>query len=91
MPAAPRTISFTEHHLSLMDSLVSAGHHASSSEVIREALRRYEADLDREQAHLAYLQRLGDQGEAEIARGAYKRVAPEDLGAFLASLGRDEE
>ncbi len=35
------------------------------------------------------LRRLAEQGEAEIARGEYDEVAPEDLGRYLNSLGRD--
>jgi antitoxin ParD1/3/4 len=89
MPAAPRTISFTDRHLGMLDQLVSEGRHSSSSEVIREALRRYEADLDREKAHLDYLRRLGDEGEAAFERGEYTSVKPEDLRAFLRSLGSD--
>jgi antitoxin ParD1/3/4 len=89
MPAAPRTISFTDRHLSLLDRLISDGRHSSSSEVIREALRRYEADLDREEAHLDYLRRLGDEGEADIAAGRFTDVRHDQLHEFFESLDRE--
>jgi Arc/MetJ-type ribon-helix-helix transcriptional regulator len=60
---------------------------ARTSEVVQEALRRYEDDVRRDDADLAYIRRLAEQGEAEIARGEYDAVAPEDLGKYLRSLG----
>jgi antitoxin ParD1/3/4 len=88
MPAAPRTISFTERHLSLIDRMLQEGRHQSSSEVVREAMRRYEAELERDEAHLAYLRRLGDEGEADLTAGRYTDVPKEDLGEYLRGLGR---
>jgi antitoxin ParD1/3/4 len=89
MPATARTVSLTEHQQRFLDAQVAAGRHGSTSEVVREALRRYEDDVRREEAHLAYIRRLAEQGEAEIARGEYDAVAPEDLGRYLTSLGRE--
>jgi len=89
MPATARTVSLTEHQQKFLEAQVAAGRHGSTSEVVREALRRYEDDVRREDAHLAYIRRLAEQGEAEIARGEYDEVAAEDLGRYLKSLGRD--
>jgi antitoxin ParD1/3/4 len=88
MPAAPRTISFTERHLSLIDRMLEEGRHQSSSEVVREAMRRYEADLERDEVHMAYLHRLGDEGEADLAAGRYTDVPKEHLSEYLSGLGR---
>jgi len=88
MPAAPRTISFTQRHLSLIDRMLQEGHHQSSSEVVREAMRRYEAELEREEAHLTYLRRIGDEGEADIERGDYVDVPLDGLADHLRGLGR---
>jgi antitoxin ParD1/3/4 len=88
MPAAPRTISFIERHLSLIDRMLEEGRHQSSSEVVREAMRRYEADLERDEVHMAYLQRLGDEGEADLAAGRYTDVPKEQLSEYLSGLGR---
>jgi antitoxin ParD1/3/4 len=87
MPATARTVSLTEHQHKFLDAQVAAGRHGSTSEVVREALRRYEDDVRREEAHLAYIRRLAEQGEADIARGEFDEVAPHDLGRYLKSLG----
>ena len=89
MPATARTVSLTEHQQKFLEAQVSAGRHGSTSEVVREALRRYEDDIVREQAHLDYLRRLGDQGEAEFARGEFESVELDTLGEYLSSLGRE--
>jgi antitoxin ParD1/3/4 len=91
MVATARTVSLTEHQQKFLDAQVQAGRHGSTSEVVREALRRYEDDVLREQAHLAYLRRLGDEGEAAFERSEYTSVKPADLRSFLSSLGRDGE
>jgi antitoxin ParD1/3/4 len=89
MVASARTVSLTEHQQKFLDSQVQAGRHGSSSEVVREALRRYEDDVKREEAHLAYLRRMGDEGEAAIAKGDYTDVPYDQLDSFLESLGRE--
>ncbi len=89
MPASARTVSLTTHQQEFLDAQVAAGRHASPSEVVREALRRYEDDVRREDAHLAYIRRLAEHGEAEMARGDYDAVATVDLGRYLGSLGRE--
>ncbi|MCB8878487.1 type II toxin-antitoxin system ParD family antitoxin [Acidisoma silvae] len=89
MPAVARTISITEHHDAFLSDQIAQGRHASTSEVVREALRRYEDDVRREEAHLAYLKRLGDEGEVAIDKGDYIDVPHDQLGSFLDSLGRE--
>jgi antitoxin ParD1/3/4 len=91
MPASARTVSLTEHQQQFLDAQVAAGRHGSTSEVVREALRRYEDDVKREEAHLAYLRRLGDEGEGAYARGDYVSVPLDELDDFLSRLGHDGE
>jgi antitoxin ParD1/3/4 len=91
MVATARTVSLTEHQQKFLDAQVQAGRHGSTSEVVREALRRYEDDVLREQAHLTYIRRLADEGEAAHARGDYTRVTLDGLDDFLSGLGRDPE
>jgi antitoxin ParD1/3/4 len=83
-----RNISLTDRHQQFVDSQVATGRHASSSEVVREALRRYEDDVSREKVHLAYLKRLGDLGEAAYQRGEYTTVEREGIADHIRSLGR---
>jgi antitoxin ParD1/3/4 len=88
MAASARTVSLTEHQQRFLDEQVRTGRHGSSSEVVREALRRYEDDVKREEAQLAYLRRLGDEGEADIAAGRFADVAHDQLDGYLEALGR---
>ena len=87
--ATALTVSLTEHQQRFLDAQVQAGRHGSTSEVVREALRRYEDDVRREEAHLAYIPRLAEQGEAELARGESDVVRLEDLEAYIRGLGRE--
>jgi antitoxin ParD1/3/4 len=89
MVATARTVSLTEHQQKFLDAQVQAGRHGSTSEVVREALRRYEDDVLREQAHLVYLRRLGDDGEAAIARGEYTDVSRDGLHDFFDAVERE--
>jgi antitoxin ParD1/3/4 len=77
-----RNVSLTDRHQQFLDAQVPAGHHASDSEVVREALRRYEDDIRGEQAHLAYLSKLAEQGEAAYARADFVRVDRDALSGF---------
>lgn len=78
-----RNFSLTDRHQQFVDAQVSAGRHASGSEVVREALRRYEDDIRREQAHLDYLNKLAEQGEAAYASGDVVRVERDALSGFV--------
>ena len=83
MANAGRNFSLTDHHQRFVDAQVSGGRHASGSEVVREALRRYEDDIQREQAHMDYLNKLAEQGEAAYARGDFVRVERRELSGFV--------
>ena len=71
MANAGRNFSLTDELGSFVDEQVKSGRHVSSSEVVREALRRYQDDVKREQGHLDYLHKLAERGEADIAAGRY--------------------
>ena len=80
-----RNFSLTDALGSFVDRQVAAGRHVSGSEVVREALRRYESDVQREEAHLNYLRNLADRGEADIAAGHYTELTtPEAVRAHIA-------
>jgi antitoxin ParD1/3/4 len=83
-----RNFSLPDHQRHFVTEQVANGRHASGSEVIREALRRYEDDILREQAHLAALNKLAEEGEAAYARGDYTRLSGrEALRAFIGRSG----
>jgi antitoxin ParD1/3/4 len=71
MASAGRNFSLTDEPGSFVDQQVKSGRHVSSSEVVREALRRYQDNIRREQGHLDYLRTLAERGETDIAVGRY--------------------
>jgi antitoxin ParD1/3/4 len=84
MANAGRNFSLTDELGSFVDEQVKSGRHVSSSEVVREALRRYQDDIRREQGHLDYLHRLAERGEADIAAGRYVELTtPDDVRAHI--------
>jgi antitoxin ParD1/3/4 len=84
MANAGRNFSLTEALGSFVDEQVKSGRHVSSSEVVREALRRYQDDIWREQGHLDYLRKLAERGEADIAEGRYVELTtPNDVRAHI--------
>jgi antitoxin ParD1/3/4 len=84
-----RNISLTPQQIAFVDQQVANGRHASGSEVVREALRRYQDDIAREQSHLDYLRRLGSEGEAAYARGDFTTLdSPEAVRDFVRQRGR---
>jgi antitoxin ParD1/3/4 len=78
-----RNFSPTGRHQQFMDAQVATGRHAGGSEVVREALRRYEDDIRREQAHLDYLNRRAEQGDAAYASGDFVRVERDAPSGFV--------
>jgi antitoxin ParD1/3/4 len=71
---AGRNFSLTEYLSDFVDDQVSTGRHQNASEVVREALRRYQDDIEAERASLAVIEKVATRGLAEIARGDYTMV-----------------
>jgi antitoxin ParD1/3/4 len=86
---AGRNFSLTEHLSDFIDDQVSAGRHQNASEVVREALRRYEDDILAEKASIAVIEKIAKRGLAEMARGEYTTIAgPDDERRLLESLNK---
>jgi antitoxin ParD1/3/4 len=84
-----RNFSITERQSRFVDAQVEVGRHASASEVVREALRRYEDDLAAERAAVAALEAVAADGAAAIAAGDFALVATaEEARALFATVGR---
>jgi antitoxin ParD1/3/4 len=82
-----RNFSLTEYLSKFIDSQVSSGRHQNASEVVREALRRYEDDVLVERANLAAIEKVAEEGIAAIERGEYSLVSgPEGSRALLDRL-----
>lgn len=73
-----RNFSLTSHLSAFIDAAVKDGRHQNSSEVVREALRRYEDDIKAEEASLAAIWAVADQGIAAIERGDSTLVRGEE-------------
>jgi antitoxin ParD1/3/4 len=71
---AGRNFSLTPHLSGFVDNQVGSGRHQTASEVVREALRRYETALREDEARIAAIRSAIEQGPADIARGAYTAV-----------------
>ncbi|KAA0679866.1 type II toxin-antitoxin system ParD family antitoxin [Azospirillum brasilense] len=84
-----RNFSLTERLSAFIDRQVEDGRHQNASEVVREALRRYQDDLDAERASLAAIEAIAERGTTAIERGDYRLVdGEEDRRALLADLNR---
>ena len=84
-----RNFSLTKHLNDFIDRQVDQGRHQNASEVVREALRRYQDDLAAEQASLAAIEAVAKRGMAAIERGEYRTVATDDdRRALLEDLNR---
>ncbi len=69
-----RTFSLTDRLNRFVDQQVADGHHQDANEVVREALRRYQEDLDAERASLAAIEAVAERGIADVERGAFRLV-----------------
>lgn len=84
-----RNFSLTERLSDFIDRQVDAGRHQNASEVVREALRRYQDDLEAERASLAAIDAVAEAGIAAIDRGDFRLVNGEgDRSALLDDLNR---
>ena len=73
-----RNFSLTDHLSDFIDGEVTSGRHQNASEVVREALRRYEDDIAAEQASLAVIEKIAMEGIAAIERGDFTLVSGPD-------------
>jgi antitoxin ParD1/3/4 len=84
-----RNVSLTDHLSSFVDVQVENGRHQNASEVVREALRRYENDLSAERERVAAIRDVICGGREAIARGDFTIIAmPDDSAGLLSRLTR---
>ncbi len=80
---AGRNFSLTPRLSTFIDRQVGSGRHQNASEVVREALRRYQAALAEDTARIAAIRAAIREGREDIARGDYTLVEAEDDDARL--------
>lgn len=73
-----RNFSLTDHLSDFVNAEVASGRHQNASEVVREALRRYEDDVAAERASLALIEKVAAEGIAAIERGDFTLVSGPD-------------
>ena len=84
-----RNFSLTERLSDFVDRQVEDGRHQNASEVVREALRRYQDDLEAERASLAAIEAVAERGIAAVERGEFRLVKDvEDRRSLLDDLNR---
>lgn len=82
-----RNFSLTQHLSEFINIEVANGRHQNASEVVREALRRYEDDVRVERANLAAIEAVAEAGIVAIESGDYTLISgPEDSQALLDRL-----
>jgi antitoxin ParD1/3/4 len=82
-----RNFSLTRRLSEFVDHEVASGRHQNASDVVREALRRYEDDLEAERASLEAIAAIASEGRAAIARGDFRLVrGPGDAQALVEEL-----
>ena len=73
-----RNVSLTDRLDTFVEQQVATGRHQSASEVVREALRRYEADLTAEAACIDMIRGIGREGRDAFARGDFAVIDSAD-------------
>jgi antitoxin ParD1/3/4 len=71
---AGRNFSLTPRLSLFVDRQVGSGRHQNASEVVREALRRYEVALVEEKTRITAIRAAIREGREDIARGDYTSV-----------------
>ena len=84
-----RNVNLTDHLSFFVEDQVRSGRHQNASEVVREALRRYEDAIAADRERLAAIRDVIREGREAIARGEFTTVAtPKDADALLSRLTR---
>ena len=84
MPA--KNVSLSPRLARFIDQQIESGRHRDASDVVREALLRYEADLEDDDTRTETMRAIVAEGRADIARGAYTLITDESADDFLKQL-----
>lgn len=78
-----RNVNLTEYLSTFVDAQVRSGRHQNASEVVREALRRYDTDLTAETARAEAIGHIIREGREALSRGDFIAVESKDEAALL--------
>lgn len=86
---AARNVDLTAQLNAFVDEEVGNGRHQNASEVVREALRRYQDDVAAENERRGAIRAVIREGREAIAQGEFTAVRdPADTEALLGRLAR---
>lgn len=84
-----RNVNLTDYLNIFVDTRVRSGRHQNASEVVREALRRYESALAAENKHMKAIRHVIQEGREAFARGDFTTIATDqDAEALFSRLTR---
>jgi antitoxin ParD1/3/4 len=84
-----RNVSLTDHLDAFVDEQIRNGRHLDASDVVREALRRYEDAIIAERERAEAIRSIIREGREDIASGRFTTIACEaDVDALRARMTR---
>ena len=82
-----RTVTLPEQLTDFVDNEVRSGRHQDASDVVREALRRYQDSILAERARVEEIRQTIRDGREAIKAGRYNTIAtPQESDALLTRL-----
>lgn len=78
-----RDINLTDQHDEFVQSSIDSGHYQNATEVVCEGLRLLQRRNEIDEAKVAVLRRLADEGLADLESGKFKSLTAEGLSALL--------
>jgi len=84
-----RNINLTDYFDRFISENVESGRYKNASEVVRDALRGLELRQRREELKLERLREALEEGIDAVERGEYVDLAEDEIGPFVAQLGKD--
>lgn len=83
-----RNINLTDHFDAFIEGGITSGQYKNASEMVRDGLRLLEQRQAEDTLRLERLREAVRVGEEAFERGDLVEVELDDLGAFLANLGK---
>lgn len=83
-----RNVSLTEYLDRFVEANIETGRYQNASEVVREALRLLDQRQQEDRIRIERLRQAIQEGEEALARGDYVDVSVDELGEFLAGVGK---
>jgi antitoxin ParD1/3/4 len=83
-----RNVVLTDHHESVIETMIASGRYQNASEVLREGLRLLEQREAEDAARLQVLRAAARAGFDELDAGRFHTVRDDELEDLIADLAR---